>query len=143
MDLRSAVIARCRGNKLLFLSTGFFLLAFSGTWYIPGRHIVAWNEKAITATYVGAQFREISPESGTLFLAYSLQNHTNLDYRLANEPSVVLMSRLKPSGALSSQQEIRLSYPTFLPARQKARIALEITYLLVGPACEKRCVFSR
>ena len=141
MDLRSAVIARCRGNKLLFLSTGFFLLAFSGTWYIPGRHIVAWNEKAITATYVGAQFREINPESGTLFLAYSLQNHTNLDYRLANEPSVVLMSRLKPSGALSSQQEIRLSYPTFLPARQKARIALEITYLLDRPA--KNDAFSQ
>lgn len=134
MDLRSALIARCRGNRLLFLSTGFVLLAFSGTWYISGRHVVAWNEKAVTATYVGAQFREISPKSGTLFLAYSLQNHTDLDYRLANGPSVVLMSRLKPSGALSSQQEIRLSYPTFVPARHKARIALEITYLLGRPA---------
>jgi N-acetylmuramoyl-L-alanine amidase len=134
MDLRSALIARCRRNRLLFLSTGFAFLAFSGTWYISGRHIVAWNEKAITATYVGAQFREISSKSGTLFLAYSVQNHTDLDYRLANGPSVVLMSRLKPSGALSSQQEIRLSYPTFLPARQKARIALEITYILGRPA---------
>src|ERR1700739_376205 len=134
MDLRSALIARCRRNRLLFLSTGFAFLAFSGTWYISGRHIVAWNEKAITATYVGAQFREISSKSGTLFLAYSVQNHTDLDYRLANGPSVVLMSRLKPSDALSSQQEIRLSYPTFLPARQKARIALEITYILGRPA---------
>jgi len=134
MNLLSALTARWRGKKLLFLSTGFVLLAFSCTWYIPGRHIVAWNEKAITATYVGAQFREISRESGTLFLAYSLQNHTDLDYRLANGRSVVLMSRLKPSGAVSSQQEIRLSYPTFLPARQKARIALEVTYLFGRPA---------
>lgn len=136
MDLRagSTLIKRCPGNRFLFLGTVFALLASSGAWYIPGRHIVPWNDKAITATYVGAQFREISPGSGTLFLAYALQNRTDVDYRLADGPSVVLMSRLRPNGTLTSQQEIRLSYPTFLPARQKTRIALEITHFFSGPA---------
>src|ERR1700758_5660157 len=98
-------------NKLLFLGASFALITSSGAWYIPGRHIAAWNDKAITATYVGAQFREMSPGSGTLFLAYTLQNRTDVDYRLAEGPSVVLMSRLRPNGALTSQQEIRVSYP--------------------------------
>ena len=44
------------------------------------------------------------------------------------------MSRHKPNGALSSQEQIQLSYPSFLPARQKARIALEITHLFGWPA---------
>ncbi len=35
------------------------------------------------------------------------------------------MSRLASDGTLSSQEDVRLGYPTFLPAGQKARVALE------------------
>ena len=44
------------------------------------------------------------------------------------------MSRLRADGSLSSQQQVRLSYPTFLPARQRARVALEIPAPLGWPA---------
>lgn len=118
-----------RGNKLHFLGVSFALIASSGAWYLfpaSGRHAQAWNPSAITASYVGAQLREINPGNATLFLAYAVQNHTDVDYRLADGPGVFLMSRLKPNGTLSSQDQIQLSYPTFLPAGQKARIALEI-----------------
>ncbi|PYU24905.1 MAG: hypothetical protein DMG30_07505, partial [Acidobacteria bacterium] len=37
-------------------------------------------------------------------------------------------------GSLSSQQKARLSYPTFLPARQRARVALEIPSPFGWPA---------
>ncbi len=123
-----------RGNKLLLLGASFALVASSGAWYLPGRHAPSWNDSAITATYIGAQLREINPGKSTLFLAYTLQNHTDFDYRLADRPGVFLMSRLKPNGTLGSQDQIQLSYPTFLPARQKTRIALEIADLFVWPA---------
>jgi len=126
-----------RGNKLHFWGASFALIASSGVWYLfpaSGRHAQAWNPSAITASYVGAQLREIDPGNGTLFLAYELQNHTDFDYRLADGPGMFFMSRLKPDGTLSSQEQIHLSYPTFLPARQQARIALEIAHLFGWPA---------
>jgi hypothetical protein len=44
------------------------------------------------------------------------------------------MSRLRTDGSLSSQEQVRLSYATFLPARQRARIALEIPSPFNWPA---------
>ena len=38
-----------------------------------------------------------------------------------------VLSRLKSDGSYSQDQPIRLSYPVFLPARQHARLAIEIT----------------
>jgi N-acetylmuramoyl-L-alanine amidase len=122
------------GNKLLVWGTSFAVIACSGAWYIPGRHAQAWNGSSITATYVGAQLRETKPGDATLFLAYALQNHSDVDYALADGPGVVLMSRLKPDGVLSSQEQIQLSYPTLVPARQRVRMALEIAHLLGSPA---------
>jgi len=123
-----------RGNTLLFLCTSFALVASSGARYFLGRHAPTWNQSAITATYLGAQLREANPGNATLFLMYALQNHTDVDYRLAGGPGVFLMSRLKPNGTLSAQEQIQLSYSTFLPGRQKARIALEIATLAGWPA---------
>jgi N-acetylmuramoyl-L-alanine amidase len=134
MQKRFANSTLMRGNKLLFLGASFALIASSGASYLPGHHATTWNHSAITATYIGAQLREIGPGNTTLFLAYALQNHTDVDYPLAGGSGVFLMSRLKPNGALSSQEQIQLSYPTFLPARQKARVALEIRHLFGGPA---------
>ncbi|PYU26899.1 MAG: hypothetical protein DMG32_08990 [Acidobacteria bacterium] len=134
MQKRFAIATLMRGNKLLFLGASFALIASSGASYLPGHHATTWNHSAITATYIGAQLREIGPGNTTLVLAYALQNHTDVDYPLAGGSGVFLMSRLKPNGALSSQEQIQLSYPTFLPARQKARVALEIRHLFGGPA---------
>lgn len=119
-----------RGNKLPLL--GFFL-ALSLTALIlylrsgPGAATPKpWNSSAITANYVGAQLRQLDSGNAALYLAYEVTNHTDSDYRLADGPGALVMSRLKADGSLSSQQPARLSYPTFLPARQRARVALEV-----------------
>jgi hypothetical protein len=125
-----------RGNKLRLLG---FLLALAITavilYFRPGgRSPKPWNSSAITARYVGAQLRELDSGNAALYLAYEVQNHTDSDYQLADGPGALVMSRLRADGSLSSQQQVRLSYPTFLPARQRARVALEIPSPFGWPA---------
>ena len=92
-----------------------------------------WNSSAITASYVGAQLRELDSGNAALYLAYEVQNHTDSDYQLAEGAGALVMSRLRADDSLSSQQQVRLSYRTFLPARQRARVALEIPAPFVWP----------
>ena len=125
-----------RGNKLPLL--GFLLalaLAAVLLYVHPGGGTAKpWNSSAITASYVGAQLRELDSGNAALYLAYEVQNHTDSDYRLADGPAALVMSRLRADGSLSSQQQVRLSYPTFLPARERARVALEIPSPFGWPA---------
>jgi hypothetical protein len=78
---------------------------------------------AITATYVGTQLKEIDKAHATLFFSYDLENNTDIDYRLADVPGVLIAAR-RTDGNLR-QEVLRLSYPTFLPAKQRVRIAIE------------------
>jgi len=124
------------GNKLALLGllvalvlTAVILWVHAG-WTTPK----PWNSSAITASYVGAQLRRLDSGNAAVYLAYEVHNHTDSDYRLADGPEALVMTRLRVDGSLSSQQQVRLSYPTFLPARQSARVALEIRSPFVWPA---------
>src|SRR5260370_17107479 len=68
-----------------------------------------------------------------LFLSYDLENNTDRDYRLADSAGTVIMSRLKSGHSLSQEEPTRLSYPAFLPANQRVRVAIEISYPFVWP----------
>jgi hypothetical protein len=132
------------GKKALVIGAsagvGFFLallLILGGAFNsspvkLPG----SWNRDAIKATYVGSQLRQIDKTLVGLFLSYDLKNNTDRDYRLADSPGVVIMSRFKSDHSLSQEDLIRLSYPAFLPANQLVRIAIEISYPFVWPATE-------
>jgi hypothetical protein len=93
-----------------------------------------WNSGAITATYLGTQLREIDAANASLQLSYKLQNNTDADYRLSDGPGLVVMSRMANDGSLNSQDDVRLAYPTFLPARQRARITLNLRHRFEWPA---------
>jgi hypothetical protein len=93
-----------------------------------------WNSGAIQAKYIGAQLKETDAEHASLVLTYEIRNTTGLDSRLADGPNFVVMSRLRADHSLSSQDDIRLSYPTFLPAGQSARVALEVRHPFSWPA---------
>lgn len=124
-------------NRIFTLGIIFAMVSVAAAWSINEsveRRAAPWNSDAITATYVGAQLRETSASDTALFLAYELQNNTNKDYRLSDGPGYVIMSRVKPDGSLSSQEPVRLSYATFLPAHQRARLALEIQRSFHWPA---------
>jgi hypothetical protein len=47
---------------------------------------------------------------------------------------VIILSKLKSDGSYSQEQPVRLAYPVFLPARQHARLAVEITEAFNWPA---------
>jgi hypothetical protein len=130
------------GKKALVIGAsvgaGFFLVLLLILGAVFSRPPVepsgSWNQDVIKATYVGTQLRQIDKILVGLFLSYDLENNTGRDYRLADAPGVVIMSRLKSDHSLSQEELIRLSYPAFLPANQRVRIAIEISYPLVWPA---------
>ena len=100
---------------------------------VEARTQTGWNREGIKATYVAAQLREIDKTHCSLTLSYDLRNQSDLDYRLTDGAGVVIMSRLKGDGSLSQEETIHLNYPVFLPARQRARMAIEISKAFAWP----------
>jgi hypothetical protein len=124
-------------NRIFTLGVIFAMVSIAGAWSVNqslGKRAGPWDSNAITATYMGAQLRQSSAGDAALFLAYELENNTNKDYRLSDGPGYVVMSRVKPDGSLSSQEPVKLSYATFLPAHQRARLALEMQRPFRWPA---------
>lgn len=93
-----------------------------------------WNDKAFQAKYVGSQLKEVDRFSARLTLTYDLENMTDADYHLAEGPGLVIARKLASGGRLSQEEPARLSYPVFLPARQSARIAIDIMQPFAWPA---------
>jgi hypothetical protein len=93
-----------------------------------------WSQGTISAGYIGSQLKEMDKAHSSLIISYDLDNNTDSDYRLADGPGVVILSRLKSDGSYSQEEPIRLAYPVFLPARQHARLAIEITQPFAWPA---------
>jgi hypothetical protein len=94
------------------------------------------NQGTISARYIGSQVKEIDKTHSSLIISYDLENNTDSDYRLTEGPGVVILSRLKSDGSYSQEQPVRLAYPVFLPAKQHARLGIEITQPFAWPANE-------
>ena len=92
-----------------------------------------WNRDGIKASFMAAQLREVDKTHAALILSYDLKNLTDTDYRLTEGPGTVIMSRLKSDGSLSQEEALRLSYPVFLPAGQRAHLAIEISQNFAWP----------
>jgi len=118
--------------SVVFLLT---LWAFGGTSFKrqPQEAPKNWNPSGIQAVYMATQLREVDKTHASLVLSYDLNNLTSVDYRLTDGSGVVIMSKLKSDGSLSQEQRIRLSYPVFLPAGQRAHLAMEITREFAWP----------
>jgi len=93
----------------------------------------SWNEGAIKGTLAAVRVRELDPTHAAVIFFYDLENRTDTDYRLASGPSVVIMSRLQSNGILSGDQQINLDAAAFVPAKNRTRIALEITHAFDWP----------
>ncbi len=93
----------------------------------------AWNAGAIQSTLAGVRVRELDATHAAVVFFYDLDNRTDNDYRLASGPNVVIMSRLQPNGSLSSDQPITLDSAAFVPAKNRTRIALEISHAFDWP----------
>jgi hypothetical protein len=93
-----------------------------------GRRSDAWDSRAIESTFAGVRVREIDPTHASVVFFYDLDNKTDSDYRLATGPNVVIMSRLRADGSLSSDQPVALDSAAFVPAKNRTRIAVEVRY---------------
>jgi hypothetical protein len=88
-----------------------------------------WNQNAITATYdnLGTE-----GEKNNFWFAYTLENHTNEDYRIDSEsPEVhlaVLLRRSNNALSFGDNKDITTDYPVFIPAKKSVRFQVRITY---------------
>ena len=96
-----------------------------------------WNQATISAGYIGSQLKEIDKTHSSLIISYELENNTDTDYHLADGPGVIILSKMKSDGSYSQEQPVRLAYPVFLPARQHARLAIEMTQPFNWPGEEE------
>jgi len=94
----------------------------------------SWNPHTVRSTYVASQLRQMGKAHAALFLAYDLENGTDLDYRLDETSGVIIMARLESDGSLSQEEPLRLSYPVFLPAHQRVRVAIQVLQPFAWPA---------
>jgi hypothetical protein len=85
-----------------------------------------WNSSAIQSRFAGVQVKEVDPTHAKLIFSYDLDNNTDTDYHVATGPTTVVMTRLKSSGSVSSQEQVELSNSIFLPARNRTHIAVEV-----------------
>ncbi len=111
----------------------------SYSWFAPHAARGAPRRAAVevgdlTATYVRTELRQVDPANAALFLYYEIENKTDSDYRLGAAPGLVIMSRLRSGGSLSSQEDVRFSYSAFIPARQRVRVALEMRHAFAWPS---------
>jgi hypothetical protein len=91
-----------------------------------GKGGTPWNTEAVESSYAGVRVREIDPSNVAVVFLYDLNNQSGTDYQLAKGPGVVVMSRLKSSGTFSSEKRVTLGSSTFVPAKNRTRIAVEI-----------------
>jgi hypothetical protein len=92
-----------------------------------------WNSAAIQATFAGVQVREIDPSKAALVFFYDLDNKTDSDYQLTPSSNLVIMSRLKSDSSLNAEDPIVLASAAFVPARNRTRVALQVTHPFVWP----------
>jgi hypothetical protein len=92
-----------------------------------------WNSAAIASTLSGVRVKEIDPTHAAVMMFYDLDNKTDTDYRLANGPDVVIMSRLQSDGSLVSDQQVLLDSAAFVPARNRTRVAVEMSRPFTWP----------
>ncbi len=123
------VITGLAGLVLLII----FMTTARGFKNWPSETSASWHPQAIKATYLASQLKETDKTHCTLTLSYDLENNTDFDYRLDEGRELVIQSRLKSDGSLSQQEPIQLSYPVFLPAKQHARLAIEMTERFAWP----------
>jgi hypothetical protein len=109
------------------------LVKFQGARLFAGR-ANGWNSRAIESTLAGVRVREVDSTHADVVFLYDLENRTDSDYRLSSGPNVVIMSRLQPSGSLSSDQQVSLDSAAFVPAKNRTRISLRVNHPFDWPA---------
>src|SRR5580700_6218792 len=92
-----------------------------------------WNSTAIRSNFEGIQVKEVDPTHAALIFSYDLENTTDSDYHLSNDPKILIVGRLKSNTSLKPEDSMQIENPIFLPARNLTRIALKVNYSFNWP----------
>lgn len=87
----------------------------------------SWKADRIRASFTGMQIHEVDAANSTIAFYFDLENTTTADFRLPNGSNLIVMSRLKSDHSLSSENHPRLQDGVFIPAKNRTRIAIELT----------------
>ena len=116
------------------LALAMAIIAGAALWYSsrPERP-KPWNSKTIVATF---DYPGVEGEVGakTIVLYYTLENTTDLDYRMPHQDQLEINSRLRRENSLSGGKGLTVdSQDTFIPARQRKRFAIHVAYPMNDP----------
>jgi hypothetical protein len=86
-----------------------------------------WDDKAIVASY---ESLDTEGEANTFHFNYTLENKTDIDYRVENDSRVHLAAFLKQSQALSfsNSENLHADYPIYIPAKSRVRFEIHLGY---------------
>lgn len=93
----------------------------------------SWNAGAVEATCAGIRVRELDPSHASVAFLYDLDNKTDADYDLVKGPDVLIMDRMESDASLRADDRANLEASAFIPARNRTRIALDITHPFAWP----------
>lgn len=86
-----------------------------------------WDDKAIVASY---ESLDTEGETNTFRFNYTLENKTDIDYRVETDSRVHLAAFLKQSQALSfsNSENLHADYPIYIPAKSRVRFQIHLGY---------------
>lgn len=87
-----------------------------------------WDINAVVASY---DHIDTEGENNNIVFYYTLQNNTDLDYKIPNLSNVVAMAKLEKQKSLSStpnDEHLKPDFPILIPARQRIRFAIDLKY---------------
>ena len=92
-----------------------------------------WNSDAIRSSFEGVQVKEIDPTHAALIFSFDLENTTDSDYHLSKDQKMLIIGRLKSNGGFKAEDSMQIDNSVFVPAGNRARIALKLSYSFNWP----------
>jgi len=124
---RLAIVSASLGAGAVVMSA---VLVALFTWYSSRPNPPKpWDAKAITATFDYPETEKVALNAPTIVLYYTLQNKTDLDYRLPKRDLLEVTARLKREKSLTGGPELLTEDESvFIPAKQRRRFAIHLKY---------------
>jgi hypothetical protein len=117
---------------LLLLMTFTYVKSLFVSW--EAAHSDPWNSEAIQATFTGLKISQADASDASVIFSYDIKNTTAGDFQLTKGSSVVVMGHLKSDDTLSSNEPVALTSSVLVPAKNHARISLQVTKPFDWPA---------
>ena len=123
MENWKKILLRTAGFGIGFAVTAAIILGTFIWWESRPPKPKPWDQSSITATYdnLGTE-----GEKNSFWLAYTVENHTNDDYRIESDSNQVhlaaILKRTNNSLSFADDKEITIDYPVFIPAKRSVRL---------------------